>query len=126
MGIASAGLPADMPFSAQRQNWYNVLTQFRDQLQQICESELVGADKEAQRIIVGMVHCRTMTDVDAQMDRLLIRCGELLAAKTGDETEFARLVNRTRERGRAAFANNGKRHNFRADDEAPRRKFIPF
>jgi hypothetical protein len=126
MGIARARLPADGPFSAQRQNWHNVLTQFRDQLQQICASELVCADKEAQRIIVGMVHCRTMMDVDAQMDRLLIRCGELLVAKTGDKTEFARLVGRARERGRTAFANNGKRHNFRADDEAPRRKFITF
>jgi hypothetical protein len=126
MGIASAGSLADGPLSAEGRNWRNVLKQFRDHLQQICQSEPVTADKQAQRIIVGMARCRTMTEVDAQMDRLIIRCGELLAAKTGDKTEFTRLLNRTRERGRAAFANSGKRHNFRAGDEAPRRKFITF
>jgi len=115
---------AEWPLSAESQSWHTVLTHLRNCLQRICESEAVASDKEAQRIIIGMVHCRTMTDVDGQMDRLIIRIGELLAAKTGDATEFTRLVNRTRERGRAAFASNSKRHNFATDDEAPRRKFI--
>jgi hypothetical protein len=114
----------DWPLSAESERWRTVLTHFRNYLQKICESELVGTDQEAQRIIVGMVHCRTMTDVDAQMDRLIVRCGELLAARTGDSTELARLLSRAREGGRAAFASSGKRHNFAAEDEAPRRKFI--
>jgi len=117
-------LPIDWPLSAESEKWRTVLTHFRNYLQQICASELVGSDQEAQRIILGMLHCRTMTEVDAQMDRLIIRCGELLAARTGDRTDLARLFGRARERGRAAFASSGKRHNFVAADEAPRRKFI--
>src|SRR3979411_3061177 len=119
MDTATEGSPAAWSLSVAGQNWHKVLTQFRAHLQHICESELVAADHEAKRIIAGMVHCRTMTDVDAEMDRLIIRCGELLVAKTGDKTEFDRLLNRARAGGRAAFANNGKRHNFSADDEAP-------
>jgi hypothetical protein len=114
----------DWRLSAESEKWRTVLTHFRNYLQKICESELVGADQEAQRIIVDVVRCRTMTDVDAQMDRLIVRCGELLAARTGDSTELARLLSRAREGGRAAFASSGKRHNFAAEDEAPRRTFI--
>jgi hypothetical protein len=109
MDTASAGFPADGPLSAEGQDWRNVVTQFRDQLQQICESELVCSDKQAQRIIIGMVHCRNMTEVDAQMDRLVIRAGELLAAKTGDPSELSRLATHSRERGRTALARHSKR-----------------
>jgi hypothetical protein len=117
-------LTIDWPLSAESERWRTVLTHFRNYLQKICESELVDADQEAQRIIVGMLHCCTMTEVDAQMDRLIVRCGELLAARTGDSTDLARLFGRARERGRAAFASSGKRHNFAAADEVPRRTFI--
>jgi hypothetical protein len=118
MDPASAGLPAEGPLSAESQDWRDVLRQFRDQLQQICESELVCSDKEAQRIIVGMVHCGNMMDVDARMDRLMIRIGELLAAKTGDASELTRLVTQARERGRAALTRHSKQHKFGADDQA--------
>jgi hypothetical protein len=115
MDTASTGFPDDGPASVESQQWRNVLKQFRDQLQQICDSDLVCSDKEAQRIIIGMVHCRNMTDVDAQMDRLVIRIGELLVAKTGDASELTRLVTQARERGRAALARHGKQHKFSDD-----------
>jgi hypothetical protein len=116
----SAGFPPNQPLTAEGRDWRNVLAQFRDQLQQICESRLVCSDKEAQRIIIGMVHCQNMTEVDAQMDRLMIRIGELLVAKTGDASELTRLVSQSRERGRAALARHSKQHKFGADDEAGR------
>jgi hypothetical protein len=120
MDAASAGFPAEGPLSAESRDWRDVLTQFRDQLQQICESELVSADKEAQHLIIGMVHCGNMMDVDAQMDRLVIRIGELLAAKTGDASELTRLVTQARERGRAALTRHSKQHKFSADDQTGR------
>jgi hypothetical protein len=116
MDNARADFPADGLLDAVSEDWRNVIMQFRDQLQQICESELVCSDKEAQRIIIGMVHCRDMTEVDAQMDRLVIRIGELLAAKTGDPSELTRLVTQARERGRAALTRNSKQHKFSTDD----------
>jgi hypothetical protein len=117
---ARAESAASGPRSSDEQAWLEVVRQFRDQLQQICKSELVCSDQEAQRIIVGMVQCRNMTEVDACMDRLMIRIGELLAAKTGDPSELTRLVTQARERGRAALARHSKRHTFSADDEAGR------
>ena len=117
-------VPVHWAITAESQQWYSVLTHLRNYIQQICKSELVASDEEAQRIIISMVHCRDMTEVDAQMDRLLVRIGEVLAARTGDKTEFDRLVNLTRARGRTVFASHAKRHNFAAGDEAPRRKFI--
>jgi hypothetical protein len=118
MDTASAGFPADGPSSAESQQWRSVLTQFRDQLQQICESDLVSSDEEARRIIIGMVHCQDMTEVDAQMDRLVIRIGELVAERTGDPSELTRLVTQARERGRAALTRHGKQHRFNNDDNA--------
>jgi hypothetical protein len=126
MDKASAIWPIDWPLSAEGQKWHDVLTQFRDHLRQICQSELVAADRQAQRIITSMFRCRCMAEIDAQMSRLIMRYGELLAAKTGDKTEFNRLVNRSRPRGRAAFAGNGKRHNFAAADGASRRTYLKF
>jgi hypothetical protein len=120
MDAASAGFPAEGLLAAVSGDWRDVIIQFRDQLQQICESELVSSDKEAQRIIIGMVHCRNMTEVDGQMDRLVIRVGELLAAKTGDPSELTRLVTQARERGRAALARHSKQHTFSAGDQAGR------
>ena len=118
MDTAGAGFPDDGPPSAESQQWRNVLTQFRDQLQQICESDLVCSDKEAQHIIIGMIHCQSMMEVDAQMDRLVIRIGELVAERTGDPSELTRLVTQARERGRAALTRHGKQHRFNNDDNA--------
>jgi len=120
----STPTPKSWALSAESQRWHTVLTHLRNYLQHICESELVASDEEAQRIIINMVHCRSMIEVNAQMDRLVVRIGEILAARTGDKTELDRLVNLMRARGRAAFASNAKRHNFVAGDEAPRRTFI--
>jgi predicted protein tyrosine phosphatase len=117
---AGAEFPAEAPLSAESRDWRDVIRQFRDQLQQICESELVCSDKEAQRIIIGMVHCQNMMEVDAMMDRLVIRIGELVAARTGDPSEMTRLVTQARERGRAALARHSKQHKFSADDETAR------
>jgi CRP/FNR family transcriptional regulator, cyclic AMP receptor protein len=124
LGIFDGGVHCDMAMGIGNAVVGRVLTHLRNYLQQICKSELVASDEEAQRIIISMVHCRDMTEVDAQMDRLLVRIGEVLAARTGDKTEFDRLVNLARARGRTVFASHAKRHNFAAGDEAPRRKFI--
>lgn len=117
-----AALAAHRPgaglLSAGPQDWQGVITQFCNLLRQICESELVCADLEAQRIIIGMVHCANMTEVDAIMDRLAIRIGELLAARTGDPSELARLVTQARERGRAALARNSRHHGLTIAHEA--------
>jgi hypothetical protein len=110
-------LPIDIPLDDEARKWHDILTQFRDRLQEIAESKIVRADTEAQRIIIGMVHCRNMVEVDAQMDRLAMRVGELLAAKTGDATELTRLISPTRANGRAALARHSKQHNFEPDDE---------
>ncbi len=123
-GGIGASVPA--PISVESQNWHDVLTQFRDCLQQICESELVCADKRAQKIILGMLHCKNMTDVNAQTDRLMIRVGELLAAKTGDKTELTRLITKARERGRAALTRSSKYHAFRNDGADEQRVVIKF
>jgi hypothetical protein len=124
MDTASADFPADGPSSAEARQWRNVLTQFRDQLQQICESDLVCSDQEAQRIIIGMVRCQNMTEVDAQMDRLVIRIGELLAIRSGDPSELTRLVTQARERGRAALTRHGKQHKFNDDADRPIRTVV--
>jgi hypothetical protein len=124
MDTASADFPADGPSSAEARQWRNVLTQFRDQLQQICESDLVCSDPEAQRIIIGMVRCHSMTEVDSLMDRLMIRIGELVAARTGDPSELTRLVTQARERGRAALTRHGKQHKFNDDTDRPIRTVV--
>jgi hypothetical protein len=121
-------IPISGPLSVHTQNLRDVLNQIRDHLQQICESKIVCADKPAQQIILDMLPCRNMAEVNVQVDRLMIRVGQLLAAKTGDKTEFVRLLTQARERGRAALTRGSKYHKFRDEDEAerPARVLIKF
>jgi hypothetical protein len=125
---AGAGLPFAGSLSTEGEKWRDILTQFCYTLQQICESEIVCSDKQAQRIILDMVHCKNMAEVNAQVDRLMMRVGELLVAKTGDKTELTRLVSRARERGRAALTRSSKHHAFSNEGEAagPSRVLIKF
>jgi hypothetical protein len=124
------GLPSPESISADREKWRDVLTQFRNYLQQICESKIVKSDKQAQQIILNMVHCRDMAEVNSQMDRLMIRVGMLLAAKTGDKKELTRLISQVRERGRGALTRNSKYHAFSNENEGeaekPARVMIKF
>jgi hypothetical protein len=55
-----------------------VLRQFRDLIQQICETPLVRGDSTARRIIYDMLHAPNPEFVDTQLDRL----AELLAVKS--------------------------------------------
>lgn len=118
LAALGAHRPGASLLSVAQQDWQGVITQFRNLLRQICESELICADLEAQRIIIGTVDCANMTEVDAIMDRLAIRIGELLAARTGDPSELARLVTQARERGRAALARNSRHHGLTIAHEA--------
>jgi DNA polymerase III delta prime subunit len=124
---AGLGLPSTAPLSAEVEKRRDVLTRFRNYLQQICESEIVSSDQKAKQIILDMVRCRNMIEINAQVDRLMIRIGELLVAKTGDKTELPRLVSRARERGRAALTRNSKYHAFNEGEAAgPSRVVIKF
>jgi hypothetical protein len=113
----STSIPVAGPLSAETSNLRDILNQFRIHLQQIYQSEIVRSDKQAQQIILNMLYCRNMAEVNAQVDLLTIRVGQLLAAKTGNKAELNRLITQARERGRAALTRNSKYHNFRDESE---------
>lgn len=84
-------LDVTRPAVPSQRDWEAVMRQLRNVLQQICENELVSSDERCQQIIGDMIGA-DMPHIDAQMRLLALRVGELLAAKTGDETMMARLA----------------------------------
>ncbi|PDT90838.1 hypothetical protein CO669_07635 [Bradyrhizobium sp. Y36] len=119
------GFVNGQPSSRETREWTRVLGELRALLDQICTAPLIASDGEARRIILAMPLCADMTEVDALMDRLLIRVGELLSA-TGDPSQLTRLVRKSREHGRAALRRNSQQHGIGAQDAAgavPRTRF---
>lgn len=107
-------------------DWKVVMRQFSANLRRICDSELVRSDEKAQRIIARMVGPKvSMKEIDAQMDLLTLRVGELLAQKTGDDTQLSHLLARgSQRRSLARFSEGG--HQALADETAgrPGRTFL--
>ncbi|MBR0988379.1 hypothetical protein [Bradyrhizobium liaoningense] len=110
------------PPSRETREWERVLGELRAQLERICAAPLIASDAEARRIIMAMPHCGDMTEVDALMDQLLIRVGELLSTATGDPSQLTRLVHKAREHGRAALRRNSRPHGLGEQDHAG---FVP-
>ncbi|WP_194407382.1 hypothetical protein [Bradyrhizobium sp. CCBAU 53351] len=112
----------DQPPSRETREWARVLGELRAQLERICAVPLIASDGEARRIILTMPYCADMTEVDALMDRLLIRVGELLSAATGDPSQLTRLVHKARAHGRTALRRNSLQHDFGEQNTAG---FVP-
>ncbi|MGL9618617.1 hypothetical protein QRQ56_11480 [Bradyrhizobium sp. U531] len=110
------GFVNGQPPSRETREWARVLGELRMKLDHICAAPLIASDGESRRIILAMPHCADMTEVDALMDRLLIRVGELLSATTGAPPQLTRLGHKAREHGRAALRRNSQQHNFGEQD----------
>jgi hypothetical protein len=83
----TAVLPSRRPALS---DWQPVMRQFGDALRGICQSELVQSDEKAQRVIVRMIGV-DMKEMNAQLDLLAMRIGELLAARHNDPSIIDRL-----------------------------------
>lgn len=124
-GGSRASLPNDVTTVRIRtHDWEPVLREFSGLLREILKTELVQSDREAQRIIYEMVHCKGVAEIDAQMDVLIQRVNELLAAKSGDPNAAPRI--KTGMRGRAALRTISSPHAAIADepDSRPGRTFL--
>ena len=105
-------------------DWEPVLREFSVLLREILKIELVRSDERAQRIIFDMIYCKDMAEIDAQMDVLVVRVNELMAAKAGDA--HAAPVITTGLRGRASLRTISSPHTAVADepDTRPGRTFL--
>jgi hypothetical protein len=103
-----------------------VLRQFRDLIQQICETPLVRGDYAAQRIIYDMLHAPNPEFVDTQMDRLAERVAELMAAKSGAAAQANLASVRSAGQGRASLMTSFNPHAGLAEESAkrPARTFL--
>jgi hypothetical protein len=99
-----------------------VVRQLRDCLKQIAGLDFVHADREAQRILWTMARCNAMNAISEQMDRFIIRVGELLSAKTGDPTLLTQLVAGVRKNDPKSRLRPGKQQASGAEEETPRRR----
>lgn len=99
-----------------------IVRQLRDCLKKIADFEFVKADREAQRILWRMARSREMPAVNEQMDRLVVRVGELLSAKTGDPTVLTRLVASVRRNDPKAHVRLGKQHALSSEEQDQRQR----
>lgn len=108
------------------QDWLTVVRQFRDLIQQICETPLVRGDATAQRIIYDMLHAPNPEFVDTQMDRLAERVAELLAAKSGSAAQTNLASVKSAGQGRASLMTAFNPHAGLAEESArrPARTFL--
>jgi hypothetical protein len=127
--MKNGGSPASRPNDAatirvRNHDWEPVLRELTGLLREILKTELVQADREARRIIHDMVHCKDMAEIDAQMDVLIERMNELLAAKSGDPNAAPRI--KTGMRGRTSLRTISSPHTAIADepDIQPGRTFL--
>jgi len=117
--------PSDTPtLQSRTHDWEPVLREFSGLLREIIRSELVQSDREAQRIILEMVNCKDLAEIDAQMDVLVARVNELLAAKSG-EANAAPMVSAGL-RGRASLRTISSPHTAVTDEpeSRPARTFL--
>ncbi len=131
-GKARHGVAASRPPTLK--DWQAVMYRFRDVLRQIRNSGPVRSDPKAQRIIARMatVHMVgiqvNMKEVNAQMDLLALRVGELLAARHDDPAMTNRLQAQSSARVsvRANLRFNTGNQNVPADDAdaRPRRMLL--
>ena len=127
--MKNGGSPASRPndaatFRVRTRDWEPVLREFSGLLREIMKTELVQSDREAQRIIHDMVHCKDMVEIDAQMDVLIQRVNELLAARSKDPNAAPQI--KTGMRGRAALRTISSAHTAIVDepDSRPGRTFL--
>lgn len=104
-------------------DWEPVLREFSNLLREILRTDLVQADRKAQDIIYGMVGCKDMAEIDAQMDVLVLRVNELLAARSGDANAVPEI--KTGLRGRASLRTISSQHTIADEpDSRPGRTFL--
>lgn len=121
----SSGISTEMLDAALAEH-VNTLRAFAHVLQQIAESELIRTDPYAQRIISSVAICSTPMEADELMDKLLVRVGELIAARTGDNSELHHLMALTGARRRMPmniYANRSVDSDA-GDDILPSRTFM--
>ena len=106
--------------------WLTVLRQFRDLVQQICETPLVRGDHTAQRIIHDMLHAPNPEFVDTQLARLAERVAELLAVKAGSAAQANLASVKSAGQGRASLMTAFNPHAGLAEESArrPARTFL--
>ena len=78
----------------------NKLRALAHALGEISSAPWVSSDSAAHAILREIAQSRTPVDVDAHMDRLMIRIGQLIAERTGDNSELHRLAALTGPRAR--------------------------
>jgi len=101
-------------------DWHGVLRRLAGALHEILRTDLVRSDREAQRIVFEMIHCRDLAQVDAQMDLLAMRVGRLLAEKTGDASAETRMRLLSGARGQASLRTTPNQHAALAEQTATR------
>lgn len=103
-------------------NHRDTLRAFVSIIRDIAAHPLIHSDAYAQRIIHSIAKCTTPIEADELMDKLLVRVGEIIAARTGDNSELHHLMALTGARRRAPM--NMHSHRPVEDDALPSRTFM--
>ena len=71
---------------ARSHDWQALLSAICNQLAQLCATDLIAGDQQAQTIIAGMVSANDMEELDCQVDLLAQRVAQLLrSARAADD-----------------------------------------